>query len=259
MQPIGVFDSGLGGLSVWRELVKELPNESFVYLADSAHCPYGSRPHDEITHLAVKNTEFLLSKNAKMIVVACNTATAAAIDYLRKSFSIPFIGMEPAIKPAALMSKTACVGVLATAGTFEGRLFKETSQKYAAGVKIVTSIGDGLVELVEQNLVNSKQAKLLLEKYLQPMLDCNADHIVLGCTHYPFLSELINKITGNSVILVDPASAVARRTRNQLKSLDLLAGDNTNPQYHFFTNGDLGKMQLFIDEITDIQVVTGIW
>lgn len=259
MQPIGIFDSGLGGISVWKELIKELPNESFIYLADSAHCPYGQRPPEEIRELAVQNTEFLISKNVKMIVVACNTATAAAIDFLREKYAIPFIGMEPAIKPAALLSKMGCVGVLATAGTFEGRLFQNTSQKYASDVNVVTSIGDGLVELVEENQNNSDQAKILLKKYIQPMLDANADYIVLGCTHFPFFKELINEISGNRVVLVDPAPAVASRTHQQLISLGLENNTGNKPYYKFFSNGDLIKMQKFLKEITDIETEIEAW
>ncbi|MDR3365986.1 MAG: glutamate racemase, partial [Prevotellaceae bacterium] len=191
---IGVFDSGVGGLSVLQEIAALLPHERVCYVADAARCPYGSRPVDEVRGLSLGITKFLLEKNCKLIVVACNTATAAAIDELRSAFPhVLFVGMEPAVKPAAKQSKTRSVGILATAGTLQGRLFKQTKARYAAGVKLHVVAGAGLVELVEQGRENSPEALDLLRTYLQPMLDDNVDELVLGCTHYPFLKSSIEK------------------------------------------------------------------
>ncbi|MFH2141423.1 MAG: glutamate racemase [Bacteroidota bacterium] len=213
---IGVFDSGVGGLSVWKEIVELLPNESIIYYADSGNCPYGTKSREEIIKLSEKIVEFLIKKSCKLIVVACNTATAAAIDYLRLNYSIPFVGMEPAIKPAAIQSKTGNIGVLATENTFKGRLFNETSRKYANDKNLYIQIGYGLVDIVENGKINTKDSYSILEKYIQPMLDKNVDQIVLGCTHYPFLMEQIKEIVGTKSGIINPAPAVARQVENIL-------------------------------------------
>ncbi len=249
-RPIGVFDSGAGGLSVLQELVKELPNESFIFFADSANCPYGSKPKDEIIALSSLISTFLISKECKVIVVACNTATAAAIDWLREHFAIPFIGMEPAIKPAAINTKTKSIGVLATAGTFKGRLYIETSHKYAKDVNVCYQVGEGLVELVEQGKVNSAEAEELLLKYIRPMLDCNIDQLVLGCTHYPFFKPLLKKLLPHNVDVIDPSPAVAKQVSkvlidNQLNTLD--AGDL---KYHaFYSSGNIDVLKVLVTKI----------
>lgn len=240
--PIGVFDSGFGGISVWNEIIKLLPNESTIYYADSKNCPYGSKSQNEIIKLAENITEFLLSKSCKIIVVACNTATAAAIDYLRNKYDVIFIGMEPAVKPAAMQSKTGNIGILATKGTFEGRLFKETSQKYTDGINVHIQVGEGLVEKVEQGKENEDETVELLKKYIQPMLDKNIDQLVLGCTHYPFLSASIEKITNGQVKLVNPAYAVALQTQRQLAENNLLCDENLNSTHTFFLNGGDNKV-----------------
>lgn len=245
-QPIGMFDSGLGGLSVWREVVKLLPNESVIYLADSASCPYGPRPEEEIRKLSEKNVDFLISRGCKLIVVACNTATSAAITHLRKKYSVPFIGMVPAVKPAALHTKTKHIGILATQGTLNGRLFKETKKRFAENVHVHIQVGHGLVELVEKGLHESPQAEEVLRKYIEPMLANNADHIVLGCTHYPFLSKLICKIAGDNVTIVDPAPAVALQTKRQLEENNLPASPRAVPHHSFFTTGNPQLMLDFI-------------
>ncbi|MCL2132709.1 MAG: glutamate racemase, partial [Bacteroidales bacterium] len=185
--PVGLFDSGVGGLSVWRELSRLLPFEHTVYYADTAFCPYGPKRKEEIIARAVHISDFLLAKQVKLIVAACNTATAAAIDYLRKHYEIPFVGMEPALKPAALLSKSGVVGVLATQGTFKGRLYHETAERFAANTVIIEQCGDGLVELIEAGKINTPEMEALLHKYIDPMIAAGADYIVLGCTHYPFL------------------------------------------------------------------------
>jgi glutamate racemase len=234
--PIGVFDSGFGGLSVWIKLVDQMPNESIVYFADSANCPYGPKTQYEIIELSKKITEFLIEKQCKIIVVACNTATAAAIEYLRANYPITFIGMEPAVKPAAQQSKTGNIGILATKGTLEGRLFKETSQKYTHNMNVHIQIGEGLVEKVESGDLNSDSTLELLKKYLNPMIDCKIDHLVLGCTHYPFLTEIIRKITGDELNIVNPANAIAVQTQKKLAENNLLNHSKSRSDYEFYLN-----------------------
>ena len=214
--PIGIFDSGLGGLTVWREVRRQLPNEDIVYFADSLNCPYGRKSAGEIIGLAHGIVDNMLALGCKLIVVACNTATAAAIDDLRQSYHIPFVGMEPAIKQAALNTRTGKVGVLATKGTFDGRLYKQTSQRYANNIDVMVQIGDGLVELVENNEYQSVEAHKLLQKYVAPMLGQGVDQIVLGCTHYPFYKPQIEAMVGNGVTVIDPAPAVARHVAELL-------------------------------------------
>lgn len=244
--PIGVFDSGAGGLSVLSELVQMLPSETFIYYADSANCPYGSKSHEKIIELSDCIAQFLIKHNCKIIVVACNTATAAAIDYLRKTFPISFIGMEPAIKPASLNTKTKSIGVLATAGTFKGRLYIETSKKYASDVNVCYQIGEGLVELVESGNIKSKEAEELLRKYIEPMTDCNIDHLVLGCTHYPFLKPLLQKILPKEIEIIDPAPAVAKQTKKILEEENLLNIGNTNPSLTFYSSANTEILKTLI-------------
>ena len=209
---IGFFDSGIGGYSVVREYRKLRPDDEIVYVADWDFCPYGGKPHDLVATRARHITEHLIALGAKVIVIACNTATAAAVDTLRATFpTIPFVGMEPAVKPALINSQSGVVGVLATSNTFDGRLYKETSARFKGRVEIITAIGEGLVELVEQGIFNGALVRETLEHRLRPMLNAGADHIVLGCTHYPFLKEAIAKIAGPNVTIVDPSRAVAER------------------------------------------------
>ena len=250
IRPIGIFDSGAGGLSVFSELVKELPHESFIYFADSANCPYGSKPQEKIIELSSRITDFLISRQCKAIVVACNTATAAGIDFLRENYSIPFIGMEPAVKPAAINTKTKSIGVLATAGTFKGRLYLETTRKYASDIKVCYQIGEGLVELVEQGDFSSTEAETLLMKYLNPMLDCNIDQIVLGCTHYPFFKPLLSKLLPVNVDIIDPALAVAKQTCKVIIENNL-GGDtgNKNSYNTFYSSGSSSVLKNIIENI----------
>lgn len=214
---IGVFDSGVGGLSVWRELYREFPNETYLYVSDSGYCPYGPKTRDEILSRAKSITEFLILRGAEIIVVACNTATAAAIEYLRSHYNIPFVGMEPAVKPAAINTKTGAIGVLATKGTFKGELYLRTLHKFASNAKVLEQVGEGLVELVETGNTNSAMAREVIGKYITPMLEENVDHIVLGCTHYPFLESVIKEFAGDNVTIVNPAPAIARRAGEVLK------------------------------------------
>ena len=212
---IGIFDSGIGGLSVFREIRKVLPEQSYVYYSDNAHCPYGEKTREYIIDRARTITRFLLEKGCEIIVVACNTATAAAIATLRDEFPVKFIGMEPAIKPAAQATKTGVVGVLATAGTLKATKYIDTRARWAQNVRIVEHIGQGFVELVEKGTTTGPEADSTVRTSLMPLLDAGADMIVLGCTHYPFLSETISKVASEAypdrtIKIIDPAPAVAR-------------------------------------------------
>ncbi len=251
-QPIGIFDSGVGGLSVWKQLVKALPTESVIYYADTKNCPYGPRSKNEIIKLAVEVVDFLINKGCKIIIVACNTATAAAIDFLRSKYAIPFIGMEPAVKPAALNSKTKSIAVLATEGTFNGKLYIETSQKYASDVQLNIQVGDQLVHIVEKGLVNEKSTKEHLKKMVIPLIKKNIDHLVLGCTHYPFLTEVLKDVLPENVQIIDPAPAVIKQTQRVLKQKNLLNSKREKPSYEFFSSGDSTILNHMLQEITDL-------
>ena len=227
---IGIFDSGVGGLSVFREIRKVLPEEKYVYFSDSAHCPYGEKSKEHIVERARSITRFLLDKGADIIVVACNTATAAAIAELRKEFPIRFIGMEPAVKPAVMSTKTGTVGVLATAGTLKADKYLNTREKWAEGVRIAEHVGQGFVELVEKGCTSGKEAEDIVRASLKPLLDEGADRIVLGCTHYPFLSDTISKVASElvperHVEIIDPAPAVARHLYETMEMEGLIRKD----------------------------------
>lgn len=237
MGPIGIFDSGVGGTSIWHELHRILPKESTVYLADSRNAPYGDKPVAAIIALCQKNTELLLEKGCKLIIVACNTATTNAIDWLRSNYAIPFIGIEPAIKPAALNSKTKKVGVLATKGTLSSSLFQNTSKLYASGITVIEKEGAGLVELIEQGKARTEEAKILLNSYIAPMVQVDIDTLVLGCTHYPFLIPTLKELLPRKVSIIDSGFAVARQTSTILETTGLLAKGGT-PSYRFYTNSN---------------------
>ncbi len=247
---IGIFDSGVGGLSVFREIRKSLPDESIVYFADSANCPYGSKDKDAARALAGNSVEFLLDQGCKMIVVACNTVTAVAIDEFRRRYHVPFIGMEPALKPAARLTATGKIGVLATENTFNGRLFKQTREKYANGIDVMVQPGYGLVELVENGDHESDRAMELLKEYLMPMISQGADTLVLGCTHYPFLINTIMRITHNKMKIIDPAQAVAAQTKRVLVENRLTAA-TTCPVLSFFTTGEKNTLENILDHTLD--------
>lgn len=248
--PIGIFDSGVGGLSVWEELIKILPNHQFLYFADNAYSPYGPRSVEDVIERSKKISKFLIQKGAGIIVIACNTATAAAIDSLRSSFSIPFIGMEPAIKPAAALTKTGVVGVLATKGTLGGSIYNKTLNLFASNIQVVEQVGTGLVQMVESGRVEGPELEKLLLKYIKPMVDSNADTIVLGCTHYSFLKKAIENIVGNKITIIDPAPAVARhlykiakenhmmdfRTCESIQGVDMYKRCYCNT--HFYSSGN---------------------
>ena len=235
--PIGIFDSGVGGTSIWKEIHHLLPLEHTIYLADSANAPYGEKPSEEIIRLSVKNTEKLLEMGAKIIVVACNTATTNAISHLRSSYEVPFIGIEPAIKPAALQSRAKCIGILATKGTLSSALFAKTSDLYSRDNKIIEVVGKGLVEQIEKGQKDSPFLKSMLAELLEPMLAAGIDHLVLGCSHYPYLIPSLKEILPPHVQIIDSGMAVAKQTKVVLQSLDLLA-DRQQHKPEFFTNGD---------------------
>jgi len=249
--PIGIFDSGVGGLSVWKELVSILPHESVFYFADIANCPYGPRKQDEIEKLASNVVEFLISKNCKLIIVACNTATASAIDFLRSKYTIPFIGMEPAVKPAALNSKTKSIGVLATEGTFNGKLYNNTSNKYAKDVVLNIKVGDKLVEIVEKGLIKEPQTKDHIKTLVKPLIEKDIDHLVLGCTHYPFLIDVLKEVLPSNISIVNPAPAVVLQTKRILKTNNLLRNNNSKPNYNFYSSGSSKVLRSIIKEISD--------
>ncbi|MHA6279446.1 glutamate racemase [Salinimicrobium sp. CAU 1759] len=243
--PIGIFDSGVGGTSIWKEIHNLLPLEHTIYLADSANAPYGEKPSEEIVKLSVKNTEKLLEMGAKIIVVACNTATTNAISRLRSSYNVPFIGIEPAIKPAALHSKAKCIGILATKGTLSSALFAKTSDLYSRDNKIIEVVGKGLVEQIEKGQKDSPFLKAMLTELLQPMLKAGIDHLVLGCSHYPYLIPTLKEILPPHVQIIDSGMAVAKQTKVVLQSLDLLTGTKQHiPQ--FFSNGNAEVLQQII-------------
>ncbi|RIA10818.1 glutamate racemase [Flavobacteriaceae bacterium MAR_2010_72] len=237
-QPIGIFDSGVGGTSIWKELHLLLPHEHTIYLADSKNAPYGYRSKQEITELSIKNTELLLKKGCKIIVVACNTATTNAIKTLRANFPVPFIGIEPAIKPAALNTQTKAVGILATKGTLSSELFHQTTDLYSSGIKVIEQVGDGLVELIESGDIGSETLKALLKSYLQPMITANIDYLVLGCTHYPYLMPLLLELLPKHIKIIDSGLAVAKQTKAILEQHGLLNKALVIPKNEFYTNAD---------------------
>lgn len=214
--PIGIFDSGIGGTSIWKAIHALLPNEQTIYLADSKNAPYGLKSKAEIVALSMKNTEFLIEKGCKLIVVACNTATTNAIYELRAKYDIPFIGIEPAIKPAATNSQTQIIGILATKGTLNSELFNKTTEKYQ-DIKIIEQIGHGLVQLIESGQINSLEMTQLLYAYLTPMIEANIDYLVLGCSHYPYLIPQIKKILPAHIQIIDSGEAVAKQTQSILR------------------------------------------
>lgn len=237
-KPIGIFDSGIGGTSIWREIHQLLPNEKTIYLADSKNAPYGQKTKAEIIALSIKNTEFLLDMDCKLIVVACNTATTNAIEELRAKYTVPFIGIEPAIKPAAANSKTQTIGILATQGTLNSALFNKTAEMFH-DTKIIEQVGNGLVQLIENGKINSSEMTQLLHSYLTPMIEANIDYLVLGCSHYPYLIPQIKKILPAHIHIIDSGEAVAKQTQNVLKEKvgfssaeknDSIFYTNTNPK-----------------------------
>ena len=235
-QPIGIFDSGIGGTSIWRAIHDLLPTEKTIYLADSKNAPYGQKSKEEIVSLSMKNTELLLEMNCKLIVVACNTATTNAIRELREKYDVPFIGIEPAIKPAATHSKTQIIGILATQGTLNSELFNKTTEKYQ-DTKIIEQVGHGLVQLIENGDINSPEMTQLLTSYLAPMIEANIDYLVLGCSHYPYLIPQIKKILPGHIHIIDSGEAVAKQAQKILKEkIGLSSAEKSKPIFYTNTN-----------------------
>jgi glutamate racemase len=242
--PIGVFDSGVGGLSVLRAMRAQLPGEAIIYLGDQGHVPYGPRPMEQIQSFSEGITQFLLSQNAKLIVVACNTASAAALQYLREKFpAISFVGMEPAIKPAAEHTTTGVVGVLATPATFQGALYASVAERFGTGVELLQSTCPGLVQQIEAGDLDGVSTRKILEDVLFPMIEKNIDMVVLGCTHYPFVIPLIEEIVGDKVRVIDPAPSVARQAKRLLETQERLNPSEARGDIRFFTSGDAPAMQ----------------
>jgi glutamate racemase len=237
-KPIGIFDSGVGGISVLKHIHALLPHEDLIYLADSKYAPYGNKTAEEIIQRCLILSDDLLQKNVKAIVVACNTATAAAIDTLRETFDIPIIGMEPAVKPAAEASKNGIIGVLATVGTLKSAQFAALLEAYGRDVKVITQACVGLVECIERGELDTENTKALIRLYTAPLLAEGADTIVLGCTHYPFVKDEIQEIVGDKITLIDTGAAVAKQLKRQLQEKDLLSASQQKAEVHFWTNSE---------------------
>ena len=253
-RPIGIFDSGVGGLSVLREVRGEFPAEDLLYIADQTHVPYGIRTREEVLGFSEGIVRYLLKKKVKLIVIACNTASAVALDVLRKAYpALPFVGMEPAVKPAAEETSTGIVGVLATPATFQGALYASTVERFAKGVKILPDTCPGLVELIEEGKIDHPKTREILEKALYPMLEKGVDEVVMGCTHYPFVIPLIQEIVGNEVAVIDPAPAVARQAGRLLGEYDLLTNGGGNGKTQFLTSGDPAEFEHIIRQLLNLE------
>lgn len=242
-QPVGLFDSGIGGLTAAYAIIRQLPHEQIVYFGDTAHLPYGPQPAEAIRAYSAGITQFLLQQGCKAIVVACNTATAAALNYLRERWpDVPFIGMEPAVKPGARATHSGKVGVLATAGTFKSQRYASLMHRYAKEVELLENPCAGLVERIENGHLNSPETEAFLRKILEPMLAAGADTFVLGCTHYPFVQPLIEKIAGPGATVIDPAPAIARQLQRVLEEKDLLSPELHGP-HRFYVSGEKGNFE----------------
>jgi glutamate racemase len=261
-RPIGVFDSGVGGLSVWREIVRQLPHEDTVYFADQAHVPYGPRPQEHIRRFCDGITRFLIERGCKAVVAACNTASAAALKYLRETFpTLPTIGMEPAVKPAALATKTGIVGIMATPATFQGRLFQATAGRYASGIQLINQVCDGLADQVETGELDGEHTEAMLRAFVRPIVEAGGDTIVLACTHYPFLIDPIRQIAGSDVSVIDPAPAVVRYLERVLEQQGLLGPARHAGRHTFYTSGDPVSFRRVLQRLTGVEgpVRTARW
>jgi glutamate racemase len=248
--PIGIFDSGIGGISVLRAIRAQLPEEAVLYFGDQGHIPYGPRPMEQIREFSEAITEFLLAQGAKIIVVACNTASAAALKYLRERFpDTPFVGMEPAVKPAAEFTQTGRVGVLATPATFQGALYASVVERFANGVELFQNTCNGLVQQIEQGDLEGAQTRNILESALLPMLEQNIDTVVLGCTHYPFVIPLIQEIVGRNVRVIDPAPAVARQTERLLEAQGMRNQSGSKGDIRIYTSGDPDRLRVLLPKL----------
>jgi len=248
-QLIGIFDSGVGGLSVLQEISRCMPSVPLYYLADQAHVPYGSRSLEEIRQFSLAIAHFLIHHGAQMIVVACNTASAAALKELREAFpGIPFVGMEPAVKPATQRTHNGIVGVLATPATFQGRMYNTLIERFAGNVRVLTNTLPGLVEAIEIGELDSSRTRHIIASAIQPMIAQGADTIVLGCTHYPFVLPLIREIAGPSIEVINPAPAIAHRVQFLITEHGLHF-DEVNAEIHFATTGSAPTFALMIKNL----------
>ena len=250
--PIGIFDSGIGGITVLRRIRETLPKENFIYIADTGHMPYGEKSHSYIQDRCLSLAAFLIRQGAKAIVVACNTATAAAIATLRERYTVPIIGIEPGVKPALAMTRSGVVGILATRETLKSDKFKRLVSRFGNGCRLEVQGCSGLMECVEQMDLDGKKTRALVAAFVQPLVAKGADTLVLGCTHYPFLLELIQEMAGSQVRVIDTGVAVAKEVCRRLGQADLLAdGDKPNLQ-QFWTSGDPDKMQTLLNALWDV-------
>ncbi len=255
--PIGIFDSGVGGLSVLRSIRKQMPFESILYFADQIHVPYGPRPLQEVRAFSREITQYLLERGAKLIVVACNAASAASLVSLREDYpEVPFVGMEPAVKPAAENTRSGRVGVLATPATFQGALYASVVERFASNVTLLQDTCPGLVMQIERGDLDSSATRAILERAIRPMLEQGIDTIVLGCTHYPFVIPLVEEIAGPDVRVIDPAPAVARQVEHLLQSRQMTSLDSSSTTMEFFTSGDpaalAGLLPRLLGESSDV-------
>lgn len=249
--PIGIFDSGVGGLSVLREIRAWMPNENIIYFGDQGHVPYGPRPMEQIQDFSEGITRYLLAQHAKIIVVACNTASAAALTYLRQTFpDVQFVGMEPAVKPAAEKTQTGKVGVLATPATFQGALYTSVVERFANGVELFQNTCSGLVQQIEIGDLDGEETRSILENALHPMLEKNIDTVVLGCTHYPFVIPMIEKIVGETVRVIDPAPAVAKQVKRLLEARGMLS--QHGGRLRFVTSGEADSVKSILKVLLKI-------
>jgi glutamate racemase len=248
-QTIGVMDSGVGGISVLKHIHALLPHEQLIYVADSQYAPYGNKTAEEITARCIEIADFLMTKQVKAIVVACNTATAAAIDTMRATYAIPIIGMEPAVKPAAAATKNGVIGVLATVGTLKSAQFAALLESYGRNVKVVTQGCVGLVECIERGELDTSATKALIRQYTAPLLAEGADTIVLGCTHYPFVKQAIQDIVGDEISLIDTGAAVAKQLQKKLAEQNLLATGKATAQVSFYSNSQADNAKQVIAQL----------
>ena len=247
--PVGVFDSGVGGLSVLRALRDELPHEHFLYVADSGCAPYGDRSPEFVIERAITLTEFLARGGAKAIVVACNTATAVAAASLRARFAMPIVAIEPAVKPAASRTRSRVVGVLATTGTLSSPNMAKLLATYGSDVEFVIQPCPGLADQVEKGELDSEETRALVKRYLRPVIDKGADIVVLGCTHYPFLRPMIEDVAGPAVSIIDPATAVARELRRRLDITHMRNNESTPGTEQFWTTGEVEAVQPIVRQL----------
>lgn len=260
--PIGVFDSGVGGLSVLRVLRRKMPQENIIFFGDQGHVPYGARPMKQIQDFSEAITNFLLRHAAKIIVVACNTASAAALKHLRDTFPhVPFVGMEPAVKPAAETTQSGKVGVLATPATFQGALYASVVERFAAGVEIFQDTCPGLVSQIEKGELDTPATRAILETALRPMLEKGIDTVVLGCTHYPFVIPLIEEVAGKHVRVIDPAPAVARQTSRLLEAAGLISASTGKGFLKIYSSGDSGHVESLLPLLLgeSARVLPAVW